>query len=273
MDLLHFMAAPVLMCFLLVGLHVTLGLHVVRRGVIFVDIALAQTSALGAGIGVALGIEVGTMHSGLMGLGLALVAAWLISLTRAHSDKVPQEAFIGITYVFAAAATILVLARLPHGGEDIERLLVGQILWVNWRSVLHTAVLYAALGGLFHLVRGPITLLTDDPARARAEGLRTAWWDFVFYAILGVVVTWSVQIAGVFLVFTFLVVPAVMATLLSTTHRLLLGWILGAVIAAAGAGISYAFDLPTGATIVCAFGVCLAVLAAFSALWTKKTAG
>jgi zinc/manganese transport system permease protein len=204
--------------------------------------------------------------SGAIGLAMALLAAWLISLTRTRKEKIPQEAFIGITYVVAAAATILVLSRLPHGGEDIEKLLVGSILWVNWGDVARTAVLYAVLGGVFFLVRRPIDRLSSDPEGARAEGIRLRLWDFVFYALLGVVVTWSVQIAGVLLVFTFLVVPAVMAVMIERGNPLLTGWILGSVVSALGAVLSYLFDLPTGATIVCAFGASLLMLAAVLAV-------
>jgi zinc/manganese transport system permease protein len=262
MEMLEFMAAPIVMCVVLVGIHVQLGLHVVRRGVIFVDIALAQSSALGAGIGVALGMDVGTPMSGTIGLAMALVAAWVISLTRTRKERIPQEAFIGITYVVAAAATILVLSRLPHGGEDIEKLLVGSILWVNWGDVARTTVLYASLGGVFFLIRKPIERLSTDPEQARAAGVRLRLWDFVFYAMLGVVVTWSVQIAGVLLVFTFLVVPAVMAIMIGRGNLLLTGWLFGSAVSALGAVLSYLFDLPTGATIVCAFGVSLLILAA-----------
>ncbi|HET9234490.1 MAG TPA: metal ABC transporter permease, partial [Candidatus Eisenbacteria bacterium] len=181
MEFVRFMAAPIAMCIVLLGAHVTLGLHVVRRGVIFVDIALAQSSALGAAIGVAMGSAVGSPLSWAAGLTLALLAAWVISLTRTHSQRVPQEAFIGITYVVAAAASLLVLARLPHGGEEIENLLVGSILWVTWKAVFHTAILYGLLGLVFAVVHGRVERLTDDPERAKAEGLRVAWWDFVFY--------------------------------------------------------------------------------------------
>jgi zinc/manganese transport system permease protein len=270
MEFLLFMAAPIVMCVVLVGIHVQLGLHVVRRGVIFVDIALAQSSALGAGIAAALGVDVGTPLSVAAGLGMALLVAWIISLTRARRGRIPQEAFIGITYVVAAAATILVLARLPHGGEDIEKLLVGSILWVSWHDVLRTTILYGVLGGLLFLVRRPIHLVSEDPEQAWTQGVRVRWWDFVFYAILGVVVTWSVQIAGVFLVFTFLVVPAVMAILIGSRHRMLLGWLLGSVIAAGGASLSYAFDFPTGATIVCTFGLALVLVAAAARLRTPS---
>jgi len=200
------------------------------------------------------------------GLGLALLAAWIISLTRALSHRLPQEAFIGITYVVAAAASLLVLARLPHGGEEIENLLVGSILWVTWTAVLQTLVLYAALGVLFWLVRNKVERLTDDPEAAQRAGMRIAWWDFVFYAIIGIVVTRSVQVAGVFLVFTFLVVPAVISILLGVRHRLAVGWAIGTVVSAVGAALSYAMDLPTGATIVCVFGLTLLIVATLVAV-------
>jgi len=260
MEFLVFMGPPIAMCVVLVGLHVQLGLHVVRRGVIFVDIALAQSSALGAAVGVLLGAEVGTWFSGIFGLAAAILGAWVISLTRGRSKTVPQEAFIGITYVVAAAASILVLTKVPHGAEETEALLVGSILWVKWASVLQTAVLYAVLGFVLYRFRDPIHLVTQDPEGARARGVKLRWWDFLFYAVVGLTVTRSVQIAGVFLVFTFLVVPAVMANLLKVKHQLAVGWTLGAVVAVAGAVLSYLLDLPTGATIVCAFGAALVLM-------------
>jgi len=260
MDFLVFMGAPVVMCLVLVGIHVQLGLHVVRRGVIFVDIALAQSSALGAAVGVLLGAEVGTLSSTAFGLGAALLGAWVISLTRGRSRTIPQEAFIGIIYVVTATAAMLVLTRVPHGAEETEALLVGSILWVNWWDVAETAALYAVLGFLLHHFGATFSMVTQEPQVAKARGINIRRWDFVFYAILGFTVTRSVQIAGVFLVFTFLVVPAVMAELLEAKRKLLTGWILGSLISVAGTVLSYGLDLPTGATIVCTFGLCLLVL-------------
>lgn len=260
MDFLAFMGAPMVMCLALVGIHVQLGLHVVRRGVIFVDIALAQTSALGAAVGVLLGVEVGTLFSSVFGVTAALLGAWIIALTRGRSRTVPQEAFIGIAYVVAAAAAMLVLTKVPHGAEETEALLVGSILWVSWSDVLQTAIGYAVLGYLLHRFNDTIRRVTNDAAEAGRAGINLRLWDFIFYAILAFTVTRSVQIAGVFLVFTFLVVPAVMAELLHARRLLLTGWVLGAVISIGGTLLSYWLDLPTGATIVCTFGASLTVL-------------
>ena len=156
MEFLVFMGAPIAMCLVLVGIHVQLGLHVVRRGVIFVDIALAQASALGAAVGVLMGAEVGTLSSTGFGLAAALLGAWVISLTRGRSTTIPQEAFIGIIYVVTAAAAMLVLTKVPHGAEETEALLVGSILWVGWLDVAQTAALYAVLGLLLFRFQGTI---------------------------------------------------------------------------------------------------------------------
>jgi zinc/manganese transport system permease protein len=263
MEFVTFMSAPVAMCLVLVGIHVYLGLHVIRRGIIFVDIALAQCSALGAAIGLTAGIELGTPTSKTLGLVTAIAAAWLISVTRNRAGRVPQEAFIGITYVVASAGTILLLVGVPHGGEEIKSLLVGSILWVRWVDVLHSVAIYAVVGLFHYAFRSYFWQVTDDPEAARSRGLSVGWWDFLFYASLGLVVTQSVQVAGVLLVFTFLVVPGAMAVLAlgfsSHTRLLGLGWLLGAIIAGIGAALSYRFDLPTGATIVCVFGGALVV--------------
>jgi zinc/manganese transport system permease protein len=257
------MAAPIAICLVLVGIHVYFGLHVIRRGIIFVDIALAQFSALGAALGLAMGVALGTEFSKVIGVVTAIAAAWLISLTRKRTGKVPQEAFIGIAYAVASAATILMLVGVPHGGEEIKALLVGSILWVSWVDVGQSALGYLVIG-LFHFrFRKQFFAVTDDPEGGRASGLRVGLWDFLFFASLGAAVTQSVQLAGVLLVFTLLVVPAAMAILArpntGIAGLLVFGWGVGAVIASVGAVLSYVLDLPTGATIVCAFGICLVV--------------
>jgi zinc/manganese transport system permease protein len=231
--------------------------------VIFVDIALAQAAALGTAVAVALGFAVGTWGAEACGLLAALGAAVLISLTRHLHRSVPQEAFIGIVYVVTAAAVVLLLSRLPHGGEEMQSLLVGSILWVDWGDVLRTGLLYAFLTLFLIRFRKQFWRVSGDPDGARAAGLSVGRWDFFFFAILGVAVTKSVQVAGVLLVFTLLVVPAVMAMLLAQTRHLFWGWTLGALLSIVGAAFSYVLDLPTGATIVCLFGLALVPAALF----------
>ncbi|HOX24789.1 MAG TPA: iron chelate uptake ABC transporter family permease subunit [Candidatus Krumholzibacteria bacterium] len=268
------MAAPVVVALVLVVMHGYLGGHVVRRGVIFVDIALAQVAAFGVALSLFFGAEVGTDTAWLAGLGATFLGALLISATRNLRASVPQEAYIGIIYAVFSAAMILVLTQVPHGSEEIHHLLVGTILWVTWHQVAKTALLYAVLGAVLWWAHGRLTLISEDPDAARARGLRLACWDLLFYAVLGTVVTSSVQIAGVLLVFTLLVVPTVMACRRGCVGRIRhLGFVLmvGVLAVVLGAGASYWLDLPTGAAIVCVFGLLLGLQVVAEALFLRRT--
>jgi len=266
------MAAPVIVSIVLVAMHGYLGGHVVRRGVIFVDIALAQVSAFGVAVAMLLGVEHGTNAAWFSGLGATFLGALLIAATRGgrRHDKLPQEAYIGIIYAVFSAAMILILTQVPHGTEEINHLLVGSILWVTWHQVLKTAVLYAVLGAILWWAHGRLRAISDDPEAARARGLSLKRWDFLFYAVLGTVVTSSVQIAGVLLVFTFLVVPTVMVyrrgSGVGEVGHLLRVLVIGVLAVVLGAAASYGLDLPTGAAIVCVFGLLLALQVTIEAL-------
>jgi zinc/manganese transport system permease protein len=255
------MTAPVLITLVLVAMHGYLGTHVVKRGVIFVDIALAQMAAFGVAVSLLLGAEVGSDKAYLFGLGSTFLGAMLLSRTRTRNPRVPQEAYIGIIYVVFSAAMILILTGLPHGSEEIDHLLVGSILWVRWVVVIKTAILYAVLGGVLFAVHHRLKRVTEDPEGSRQKGMSLARWDFFFYLVVGLVVTSSVQVAGVLLVFTLLVVPSVMALRLFDGAGRQFGWILGmgTLCVVAGSALSYLLDLPTGAAIVCTFGLALGV--------------
>jgi zinc/manganese transport system permease protein len=262
-ELWHVMLRPLAACLILTGIHAYLGLHVIERGVIFVDLALAQMAAFGATLGVLLGFGLHSTAGYLIALGLTLLGAAVFAATRLRRPLVPQEALIGIVYAVSAAGSVLVLSRAPEGGEELKALLVGHLLFVEWPEILHLLGLYSAIGAVHWMVRRPLLLISQHPEQAFARGLRVRWWDFVFYATFGFVVTSSVEMAGVLLVFSFLIVPAVCAVFLARTvrGRLLIGWSTGALTAAVGAAASYLWDLPTGAAIVCAFGLCLVLCA------------
>lgn len=254
---IEMMTAPVLISLVLVAMHGYLGTHVVKRGVIFVDIALAQIAAFGVAIALILGAEVGDDMAYLSGLGATLLGALLLSKTRSKDPRVPQEAYIGIVYVVFSAAMILLLTRLPHGSEEINHLLVGSILWVRWAVVIKTAILYGLLGVVLFKFHHKLNRVTENPDQAKAAGMSLARWDFFFYLVVGLVVTSSVQVAGVLLVFTLLVVPSVMAIRLFAGGKGQFIWILtvGTLSVILGSGFSYLLDLPTGAAIVCTFGL------------------
>jgi zinc/manganese transport system permease protein len=248
-------------CFVLTGIHVYLGQHVLARGVIFVDLALAQVAALGASVAMLSGAEPGTGRSYVISLGFTIGGAALFTSARRLSDRVPVEAIIGIVYAVAAACAVIVADRLPHGADQIREILVGNLLAVTWPQIGKMAAIYTAVGALHFVLRRELFLVSERPEDAVRDGLRIGRWDLLFYVSFGVVITSSVAIGGVLLVFSFLVIPAVIAALFarSTRARLLLGWSIGMLGSLAGIGLSFRLDLPTGAAVVATFGGLLAV--------------
>jgi zinc/manganese transport system permease protein len=269
MDLtvLQFLAAPFAASLILAGIHAYLGVHVVERGVIFVDLSLAQIAVLGASIALVTPLGGGDPHAPFvywLSLGFTFVGAAVFALVRGQKARIPQEAIIGICYAVASAGAILAMSKAPSESEHLKDMLVGNILAVSWPEVGHTALLYGAIG-VFHFVfRKPFLAISTNHGQEGATGLSVRWWDFLFYLSFGFVVTSSVAIAGVLLVFCYLIVPSVAAMLYSEHigRRLAIGWTMGTVVSALGVFLSLKLDLPTGATIVCTFGVVLALMAA-----------
>ena len=260
--MIEFLALPFVACLVLTAIHVYLGLHVLARGVIFADLALAQTAALGITVAFLAGHAIQSDAAYWYALVFTLAGAGLFAGSRTRRARVPQEALIGIVYAVSAAAAVLVVDRAPQGSEHIKQLLVGSILTVTGDEVRALTLLYAVLGALLWAVRRPLLLISFDPdGAAQRHAVRA--WDFVFYASFGLVVTSSVRVTGVLLVFSYLVVPATVAALLtdSVRGRLLVGWAVGVGVSAGGLFASYAWDLPTGATVVVTFGVALAGVA------------
>ncbi len=261
-DLLALMWVPFLMCLVLTGIHAYLGFHVIAREVVFVDIALAQIAALGATAAFLFGFALESWESYAFALAFTILGALVLALTRSPERRVSQEAVIGVVYAVSSAAAVLLADRSPHGAEHLRSMLVGSLLSVRGWEVVKVALLYATIG-LFHwLCRRPFFLISTDPAAAYQQGWRVRAWDFAFYASFGFVVTSSVRIAGVLLVFSYLIVPALAGILLGgrVATRLLIGWAFGTFVSVVAMIASAALDLPTGATVVCAFGVTLLVL-------------
>jgi len=270
-EALPFLALPFLACLVLTGIHGYLGIHIVVREVIFVDLALAQVAALGAVVAFLFGADLHTSEAYFTSLGFTWVGAALFALTRTRERRVSQEAIIGIVYAVSAAAVVLVLDQAPQGAEQIRHTLVGNLLAVTGTQVWKTALLYAAVGVAHYVWRRNFLLISVAPDEAYRRGLRVRLWDFLFYATFGLVVTSSVEMAGVLLVFSFLIVPAVCATYFADRFwtRLVIGWALGFAVSVLGIYVSYVADLPTGATVVCTFGAALLVCAPLSVLMRR----
>ena len=276
--MLAFLAAPFVASLILTGIHAYLGVHVVERGVIFVDLSLAQIAALGAAISILLPITGGDPHAPIVywiSLGFTFIGAAVFSTIRGHTARIPQEAIIGICYAVASAAAILAMSKATSESEHLKDMLVGNILAVSWHEVGKTAALYGVVG-LFHFIfRRQFLAISmshhHDTHHHDVEptGLSVRFWDFLFYASFGFVVTSSVSIAGVLLVFCYLIVPSVAAILYSEHigRRLAIGWTMGTVVSALGIYLSVKLDLPTGATMVCTFGLVLILMAAVRPLF------
>ena len=263
MSFFAVMALPLLACFLLVLILPVLGRHVLARGVIFVDLALAQIAALGGSVAFLMGAEPHDPSVYYWSFGFTLLGAALFSFLWDREHSVLQEAFIGISFALATAATLLMLSNAPHGAEHVSGTLSGEALgWVTWKDIAVMAAIFAFAGAFLFFNRKKLALCSEDPRKARAMGLSVKRWDFFFYAAFGLVVTSSVKVSGVLAVFSYLIVPIVCATLLGRhgRARLYWAWGIGLVVSALGALLSYLRDWPMGATIVCLFGVTVAII-------------
>jgi zinc/manganese transport system permease protein len=275
MEILPLLLAPFVASLILTGIHAYLGVHVVERGVIFVDLALAQIAALGATIALVMGMD---PHQGMtywISLGFTFLGAAIFSLTRSRRKSIPPEAFIGIAYAVASAASILATSKATSETEHLKDMLVGNILAVSWHEVGKTALLYSAVG-LFHfLFRRKFLAISMSHGNDELPGISVRFWDFLFYASFGFVVTSSVAIAGVLLVFCYLIVPSVGAMLFAERigPRLAIGWTMGTLVSALGVWLSVLLDFPTGATIVCTFGGVLVLMYFFRLFldWRRGT--
>ena len=265
-SMLAFLLPPFVASLILTGIHAYLGVHVVERGVIFVDLSLAQIAALGATIAILLPISGGDPHAPVVywiSLAFTFFGAFIFSMIRVKRARIPQEAIIGICYAVASAAAILAMSKATSESEHLKDMLVGNILAVSWGEVAKTAALYGAIGVFHYAFRRQFLAISLDHSRTETHGRSVRFWDFLFYASFGFVVTSSVSIAGVLLVFCYLIVPSVAAMLYaeSVGRRLAIGWTMGTVVSAIGVYASLMLDLPTGATIVCTFGVALIIMA------------
>jgi zinc/manganese transport system permease protein len=257
---------------ILTGIHAYLGVHVVERGVIFVDLSLAQIAALGTTVGYLAGYDLHSRAAYLFSLGFTFVGAAIFALSRVHRrTRIPQEAIIGIVYAVSAAISILVMSKATQETEHLKEMLVGNILSVTWRELATTALLYALVGAFHFAFRHRFLLISMDEEEAERRGWKIRFWDFLFYVSFGFVVTSSVAIAGVLLVFCFLIVPAVAAMLFAHElgPRLVIGWVMGALVSAVGVTLSFVLDLPTGAAIVATFGAALLAMALARWVWRR----
>lgn len=250
MDAIHFLLAPFAMCLILVGIHCYFGLHVLKRGIIFIDLSLAQVASLGSSVALLFHFEHESFGSYFISLFFTFIAAGYFAWAHKFKRHIPPETLIALVYAFSSALVILVVNYIAHGAEHIKEILVGKILWVTWSEVIKTACIYAIVALIHYKYRKQII-----GSSFHKEKHSSYLWDFLFYALFGIVITSSVSIAGILLVFAFLVVPALISLNFSNSisKQLLIGWGIGIVLCLIGMLISYILDLPAGAVLVVVF--------------------
>lgn len=268
MNILNLMAAPFAECLVLVAIHTYLGIHVLRRRVIFVDLALAQIAALGTTVGFLFGIMPETPGALLFSIAFTIVGAAVFSITRFRHERVPQEAIIGLTYAVCCAVAVLVVEK-TKGAEHLKDILVGNLLWVKWSDVVAATVAYSLIGLVHFLFRKQFFLISEDADAAFKAGMRVRTWDFLFYLTFGVVIAFSTRVAGVLLVFVFLVAPGILAFLVTSKLwlQLVIGWSTGTLVTVIGLYLSWKLDLPSGPAVIAFYGLVLAIGAAAVHIW------
>ena len=263
MSIVELMALPFAECLVLVGIHSYLGIHVIKRKVIFVDLAFAQIAALGTTVAYLFHLQPTGPGAYLFSLLFTVLAAAAFAITRLREERIPQEAIIGLTYALAAAAAILVIDRAPHGAEHIKDIMAGSILWVRASDVIVAAAVYALVGAFHFIFRERFILISEDADAARERGISVRWWDFLFYLSFGLVISLSVRVAGVLLVFVLLIGPAMLGVMITNRLRLqlVIGWLMGTAVSVVGLALSDLGDFPAGPAVVSLYGVVLVVAA------------
>ncbi len=265
---IEFMLAPFVVCILLIGINIYFGIHVIKREIIFIDIALAQIAALG-------GTIAGILHDLLPGhgehshdehgmmwylfaIGFTTLAALMFSVLKSKKLPIPLESLIGIAYAVAATGAVIILDKAAGGDVHVHEMVAGSILWVNWYQITVLLIVFG-LVGLFHfLYRKRFLGLTDSYNNGEKNNY-SFWWDFLFYATFGIAVVFSVQVGGILTVFAFLIIPASISALFSENwlNRILIGWGLGTLVTVCGLYLSWTMDVPSSPTVILFLGVFL----------------
>lgn len=254
---LDLMAAPTLACVILAVIYTYFGVHVLKREIIFIDLSLAQLAALGTTVAFVLEVESDSWEAVTFSLVFIILGSAFFTYTRSQIWRVPQEAVIGITYVVGSSMAILLVSQAPHGAEHLKTLLNGSILWMTWERVSYLAITVLIVSLIHWQYRIRFFDISRN-YRTKNKGANSlVIWDFLFYITLGLVIISSVQTVGIFLIFTYLIIPAVCGALFfhSMRKQFYLGSAVGMIGSLIGLALSFYLDLPTGSTLVCVFGI------------------
>lgn len=266
-QLVNMLGLPFLICIMMGAILGYCGIHVLKREVIFIDIALAQIAAVGAVVAhLAFHAEEGAPLSYIFSFGCVLLIALFYASVRGRVVQISIEAVIGISYAIAAAAALFLLS-LAHGhSHGAGEMLAGSLLWTERADAIWSFVVFSAIGFGFYLFRGPLLRISENYQDALARGVKVVWWDFLFYALVGTVITLAVRLAGVVVVFAFLIIPATISALFSSrwAPRMLIAWVAATIASICGLLFSYYLDFSVGPAIALFLGGVLLLAALLS---------
>lgn len=269
---ISFLAPPVISCIISAGILGYYGNHILSRGIIFIDIAVAQIAALGTMIGLLLGYAEESLNVQLISYGFTILVLLLFSLIRIRKQRLPQEAIIGILYCIALGMALLLAEKIPGGSNFITKTITGNILWVTWGKVLQCTIFFTVIGIVLFIFEKRIRAISLHPDRAGIKALSERWPDLLFYVTFGIVIVKTVPIQGIFLVFILLIAPAAIAGLLTSSwrKRIIWSWIIGAAGSVAGISLSFVLNISNGPAIVCILGISALIIAFLKLLVKKK---
>ena len=252
LETLNFLSIQIVLLLVVTSVHTYLGLHVIRRGIVFSDLSLDQLAAFGVIVGIGMGIQGGSAWSYVVSFVAVLLGSVLLAYVKPKNKNIPHEAVIGIIYGLALVASIMVADKISGGLAYVTQTLTGVMLWVSWPLVIVTAVVYVGLAVFHYLFRSRFIAITEGGGTLPNEN----FWDLLFFISLGIITVLIVPIAGVLLAYAFLMIPAAIATLFTKDwgRALKIGWGVGFVSSLAGLMLSYSFDLPYGPTLVLTLG-------------------
>ncbi|MBN2411356.1 metal ABC transporter permease [candidate division KSB1 bacterium] len=261
MEGLIFMLPPFAACLTLIGLLGYFGIHVLKRGIIFIDIAMAQIATLGITFAYVLKIDPESFWTYPISLVFVLIAAYIFSTLKSKNPRMCIEAIIGISYAVATTAAVILIDKAAGSDEHIKEMLIGSILWVQWADILKSLLVFAAIGFIHYFFRDKFLPLSEDYETAIQKGINVRLWDFIFYLTLGIIVMHAVRIGGILIVFSFLIIPSGISALFSNKWfpRILSGWIIGTIVSIIGLYLSWKFDVPSGPAVVLFLGLFLVI--------------
>jgi zinc/manganese transport system permease protein len=253
METVSFLSIQIVLLFVVTSVHTYLGLHVIRRGIVFSDLSLDQLAAFGVIVGIGFGIQGGSAGSYIVSFGAVLIGSVLLAYVKPKNKNIPHEAVIGIIYGLALVASVMVADKISGGMSYVTQTLAGVMLWVNWLLVLVTVIAYVVLSAFHYKFRGKFISITEGKGSLPNEN----FWDLLFFISLGIITVLIVPIAGVLLAYGFLMIPAAIASLFTKQwgKALHIGWSVGFIASMVGLFSSYSFDLPYGPTLVLTLGV------------------